>query len=51
MFPQVADYLPQPRQLHHSKEPRNTVLFEAIALAVTLFEDEDQNLLIAQAMG
>lgn len=51
IFPQVADYLPQPRQLHHSKEPRNTVLFEAIALAVALFEDEDQNLLIAQAMG
>ena len=51
IFPQVADYLPQPRQLHHSKEPRNTVLFEAIALAVTLFEDEEQNLLIAQAMG
>ena len=51
IFPQVADYLPQPRQLHHSKEPRNTVLFEAIALAVTLFEDEDQNLLMAQAMG
>ena len=51
IFPQVADYLPQPRQLHHSKEPRNTVLFEAIALAVTLFEDADQNLQIAQAMG
>ena len=51
IFPQVADYLPQPRQLHHSKEPRNTVLFEAIALAVALFEDEEQNLLIAQAMG
>lgn len=51
IFPQVADYLPQPRQLHHSKEPRNTVLFEAIALAVTLFEDGDQNLLMAQAMG
>ena len=51
IFPQVADYLPQPRQLHHSKEPRNTVLFEAIALAMTLFDDEDQNLLMAQAMG
>jgi hypothetical protein len=51
IFPQAADYLPQPRQLHHSKEPRNTVLFEAIALAVTLFEDDNQNLLIAQAMG
>ena len=51
IFPQVTDYLPQPRQLHHSKEPRNTVLFEAIALAVTLFEDGDQNLLMAQAMG
>ena len=51
IFPQVTDYLPQPRQLHHSKEPRNTVLFEAIALAMTLFDDEDQNLLMAQAMG
>ena len=51
IFPQVADYLPQPRKLHHSEELRNTVLFEAIALAITLFEDEEQNLLIAQAMG
>ena len=50
-FPQVIDCLPQPRQLHHNKEPRNTVLFEAIALATALFEDTDQNLLIAQAMG
>ena len=51
IFPQVADYLPQPRLLHHSKEPRNTVLFEAISLAVDLFKDDDQNLRIAQAMG
>lgn len=51
IYPQVSDYLPQPRQLHHSKEPRNTVLFEAIALAVALFEDDDQNLRLAQAMG
>ena len=51
VFPQVANYLPQPRLLHHSKEPRNTVLFEAIALAVTLFQDDEQNLLIAKAMG
>jgi hypothetical protein len=48
LFPEIADWLPPSRKFYDN-EPRNTVLFEALALVRDVFEDPTTA--IAASMG